>query len=46
VEQVENTVSEWETEELDQTLEKHERMLRKYEWNMQDIWDTLQRPNL
>jgi hypothetical protein len=21
-------------------------MLRKYEWNMQDIWDTLQRPNL
>jgi hypothetical protein len=21
-------------------------MLRKYEWNMQDIWDTMKRPNL
>jgi hypothetical protein len=21
-------------------------MLRKYEWNMQDIWDTMNRPNL
>jgi hypothetical protein len=23
--------------ELDQTVREHERMLRKYEWNMQDI---------
>jgi hypothetical protein len=21
-------------------------MLRKYEWNMQDVWDTIKRPNL
>jgi hypothetical protein len=21
-------------------------MLRKYEWNMQDIWDTMKSPNL
>jgi hypothetical protein len=21
-------------------------MLRKYEWNMQDIWDTMKRPTL
>jgi hypothetical protein len=21
-------------------------MLRKYEWNMQDIWNTMKRPNL
>jgi hypothetical protein len=21
-------------------------MLRKYEWDMQDIWDTVKRPNL
>jgi hypothetical protein len=21
-------------------------MLRKYEWNIQDIWDTIKRPNL
>jgi hypothetical protein len=21
-------------------------MLRKYEWNMQDIWDIMKRPNL
>jgi hypothetical protein len=21
-------------------------MLRKYEWNKQDIWDTMKRPNL
>jgi hypothetical protein len=21
-------------------------VLRKYEWNMQEIWDTLKRPNL
>jgi hypothetical protein len=26
-------------EELDQTIKDHERMPRKYEWNMQDIWD-------
>jgi Zn-finger domain-containing protein len=47
VEQVENRV-EWKTkrEELDQTAKDHERMLRKYEWNMNDVWDTMKRPNL
>jgi hypothetical protein len=24
-------------EELDQTVKDHEKMLRKYEWNIQDI---------
>jgi hypothetical protein len=28
------------------TVEDHGRMLRKYKWNMQDIWDTMKRPNL
>jgi hypothetical protein len=27
-------------EELDQTIKDHEIMLRKYQGNMQDIWDT------
>jgi hypothetical protein len=46
VEQVKNRVSgtEGKVEELDQTVKDHERMLRK--WNMQDIWDTMKRPNL
>jgi wobble nucleotide-excising tRNase len=48
VEQVENRVSEMEdkVEKLDQTVKDHERMLRKYEWNIQDIWDTMKRSNL
>jgi hypothetical protein len=29
-----------------QTVKDHERRLRKYKWNMQDIWDTMKRPNL
>jgi hypothetical protein len=33
-------------EELNQTVKDHERMLRKYEWNMQDIWDTTKRTSL
>jgi hypothetical protein len=33
-------------EELDQTVKDHERMLRQYEWNMQDTWDTMKIPNL
>jgi hypothetical protein len=33
-------------EKVDQRVKDHERMLRKYEWNMQDIWDTMKRPNL
>jgi hypothetical protein len=38
---------EWnKVEESEQTVKDHERMLRKYEWNMQDIWDTMKRPNL
>jgi uncharacterized coiled-coil protein SlyX len=48
VDQVENRESgtEDKVEELDQTIKDHERMLRKYKWNMQDIWDTMKRPNL
>jgi hypothetical protein len=33
-------------EELDQTVKDHERMLRQYERNMQDTWDTMKIPNL
>jgi hypothetical protein len=41
VEQVENRVpgTEYKEDELDQTVKDHERMLKKCEWNMQDIWD-------
>jgi hypothetical protein len=48
VEQVEKKVSGTEdrVEELEQTVKDHERMLRKYEWNMQDIWDIMKIPNL
>jgi hypothetical protein len=48
VEQVENRTSgtEDKVEELDQAVKNHEKILRKYEWNMQDIWDTMKRPNL
>jgi uncharacterized coiled-coil protein SlyX len=48
VEQVEIIVSvkEDKVEELNQTVKDHERMLRKYEWEMQDIWDTMKRPNI
>jgi hypothetical protein len=47
VEQVENRVSgtEDKVEELGQTVKDRERMLRKYEGNMQDIWDIMKRPN-
>jgi hypothetical protein len=33
-------------EELDKTVKDHERMLIKYEWNMQGIWGTMKRPKL
>jgi uncharacterized coiled-coil protein SlyX len=48
VEHIECRVSGMEdkVEELDETVKDHERMLRKYEWNMQDIWDTMKRPTL
>jgi isopropylmalate/homocitrate/citramalate synthase len=48
VKQVENRGSgkEDKVEELDETVKDHERMRRKYEWNMQDFWDTMKRPNL
>jgi uncharacterized coiled-coil protein SlyX len=48
MEQVENRVSETEDkiEELDQTVKDHEKMLRKYEGNMQAIWNSMKRPNL
>jgi uncharacterized coiled-coil protein SlyX len=45
---VENRVSgtEGRVEELNQTVKDHKRMLRKYKWNMQDICDSMKRPNL
>jgi hypothetical protein len=48
VEQVGNRVSVMEdkVKELDQTVKDHERMLRKYEWNMQDIWYIMKKPNV
>jgi hypothetical protein len=35
-----------ETMKKDQTVKDHENILRNYEWNMQDIWDTMKKPNL
>jgi hypothetical protein len=48
VEQVENRVSgtEDKVEKLDQTVKDHERILRKYIWNMQNILDTMKIQNL
>jgi hypothetical protein len=48
VEQIENRVSGMgnKVEKLDQAVKDHERMLRTYEWNLQDIWDTVKRPKL
>jgi hypothetical protein len=48
VEQVVNRVSgiEDKVEELEKTVKDHERMIRKYECNMPDIWDIMERPNL
>jgi hypothetical protein len=43
VEKIENRVS---GTKLDQREKDHERMQRKYEWNRQNIWDTMKRPNL
>jgi hypothetical protein len=37
---------EAKVEKLHQTVKDHERRLRKYEWDMQDIWDTMKSPNL
>jgi methyl-accepting chemotaxis protein len=45
VEQAENRVSGTE-DRVARIVKDHEKMLRKYEWNMQDIWDTMKRPNL
>jgi hypothetical protein len=47
-EQIKNRVSETEdkAEELDQTVKEKEKILRKHEWNMQDISGIMQRPNL
>jgi hypothetical protein len=33
-------------EKLDQIAKIMKKMLRKYEWDMQDFWDTMKRPNL
>jgi hypothetical protein len=33
-------------EELDQLDKVKEKILGKYEQNMQDLWDTIERPNL
>jgi uncharacterized coiled-coil protein SlyX len=48
MEQGESRVSETEdkVEELDKTIKDHERKLIKYEWNMEDIWDTMKRLNV
>jgi hypothetical protein len=48
VEQVENKISgtKDKIEELDQTVKDHKRILRKYEWTMQDTLDTMRKPNL
>jgi hypothetical protein len=48
VQQVENRVPGMEDKvgELEQTVKDHERMLRKYKWNMKDFWGTMKRPNL
>jgi hypothetical protein len=48
VEQAENRVSGTKdrVEELDQIVKDHEKMLRKYEWKMQDTWDPRKRQNL
>jgi hypothetical protein len=45
VNQVVNGVSrtEGKVEELDQTVKDDEKILRKYEWNMQDFWNTMKR---
>jgi uncharacterized coiled-coil protein SlyX len=44
VEQVEKRVSRREdkVEKLDKLIKDHERMLRKYECNMEGIWDTME----
>jgi uncharacterized coiled-coil protein SlyX len=48
VEQVENRVSgtEDKVEKLGRTVKEHEKILRKHEWGMQDISDTMKRPNV
>jgi peptidoglycan hydrolase CwlO-like protein len=48
VQQVENTVlgTEDKVEELDQKVKGHDKMLRKYEWKIKDIQDTIKKPNL
>jgi wobble nucleotide-excising tRNase len=48
VEQFENIASGMEdkVDKLDQTVKDHERMLKKYEWNIEDIQDTMKGPNL
>jgi hypothetical protein len=28
------------------SIKVHEKILRKYEWNMQHVWKTIKRPNL
>jgi hypothetical protein len=28
------------------TVKDHEKLLRQYEWNMQDNWETMKRQNL
>jgi hypothetical protein len=45
---VKNQVSkiEGEIEELDQSTKHKEMILRKYKWNIQDVWDTFKRLTL
>jgi ribosomal protein L28 len=42
MEQVENRISGTKNK----VVKDHEKTQRKYEWNMQDVWDTVKKPNL
>jgi hypothetical protein len=48
IEQIEDRLSGKgdKVEELDQSIKDPEKMLRKYEWNMKNVWKTIKRPNL
>jgi hypothetical protein len=37
---------ECQMEKLEQPVKDNEKLLRKYEWNMQDFWDTFKRSTI
>jgi hypothetical protein len=39
-------MAEDKIKELDQSVKDYEKLLRKHERNMQDLWDTMKRPKL